>query len=60
MKLAQEQMTVLSFGLISGRCPKCNTLNKNKDIVCCNCGESLYIDCPQRATISVEVPNGTR
>ena len=60
MGFSQEQMSVVSFGILLEYCPKCNTFNKNKDMRCCNCGESLYIDCPQQATISVEVLNGTR
>ena len=56
----KEQTNIVSFGILFESCPKCGFLNKDKDMVCCNCGESLYIDCPQQATISVEVPNGTR
>ena len=47
MGFSQEQMSVVSFGILLEYCPKCNTFNKNKDMRCCNCRESLYIDCPQ-------------
>lgn len=55
----REKMDILNCGILFEKCPKCGSSN-SKNKICCDCGQSLYIDCPESATISVEVPNGKK